>query len=155
MRLRLVLAALAAVILISACATVPPSQQENRVAQLIDLINSDATGIDEVVAQTNTPFLFQSELVVRSADVEIIWQRFRDEGVRFVPSAVPNRPASPSDYMNIADRFDLKVFFSSDGYVSDDAVWVTLDSSAGPFDLLIGGSENRLPMVLGLVGGDR
>ena len=141
-----------AVLLIGACATVPPSQNPSRVADLLTKINEADPGA--LVEQSHEPFLFTDELLARAADIEMVWSSIRDAGINFSQDGEPI-PAQSGDYHRIANTFDLEVFFSADGYFPPDATWVPVASSAGAFDLLIGGSRERLPIIYGIVRVDR
>jgi hypothetical protein len=142
----------AAVLVLGACVSVSPSLNPGRVSDLVDLINTaDPAAIAD---QSHQPFLFTDELVARRADIEMIWATFHDADLLFAEEG-ETIPAQPGDYLRIADTFDLEVFFSPNGYLPPDATWVPVATSAGSFDLLIGGSLNRLPVIYGIVGADR
>ena len=149
---RLALIAVVA-LLAAACATVPPSQNLDRVSELIDMINS--APVESVVEQSGEPFLFDAELVVRTSDVELIWTGLRDAGVRISPEIASMSPVEPMDYRRVADTFDLQVYFSGDRYLPRDAAWVETDSSVGPVLLLLGGRSGQLPLIYGFVRVDR
>ena len=147
-----VLSVALAVLLLGACASVPPSRNPGRVSDLVDMINTADPAA--LTGQSHVPFLFGTELVSRSADVEMVWTSLRDAGAAFVEEGEA-MAAQPGDYHRLANTYDLEVFFSLDGYLPDDATWVPLASSLGSFDLLIGGSAGRLPMIYGIVRVDR
>jgi hypothetical protein len=140
------------VLLLGACAHLPPSQNPNRVAELIELVNTAEPG--ELAGRCQRPFLFHDELVAREADIELIWSSMREAGIQFAADGEP-LPAERGDYHRLAETFDLRVFFSGEGYLPDDAVWIPLATPAGAFDLLVGGESGRLPMILGIVRVDR
>ena len=78
MKTRLLAAAALAVLLLGACVTAPPSQNEGRVAEVIELINDGP--VEALVDQSHVPFFFDAELLVRSTDVSLMWTGLREAG---------------------------------------------------------------------------
>jgi len=144
--------AVVAVLLLGACASVPPSRNPGRISDLVEMINGSEPA--ELTAQSRIPFLFGTELVSRASDVEMIWSSLKDSGAIFSEEG-ETMAAQSGDYHRLANSFDLEVFFSRDSYLPEDAMWVPLASPLGSFDLLVGGEEGRLPMILGIVRVDR
>jgi len=153
MKIQYGVAAVAAVLLLGACATTPPSQDEGKVAAVIELINNGA--VEDLSAQSHVPFLFDAELLVRSTDIGLMWSGVRQTGLRIAPVGFVVEPAAASDYARIADTFDLQSYFGPEGYLPDDAAWVTADSSAGRLLVLLGGREGSLPLIYGIARVDR
>ncbi|MEE8442094.1 MAG: hypothetical protein V3S41_10250 [Spirochaetia bacterium] len=137
-----------AVLLLGACVTAPPSQNEGRVAEVIALINDGS--VEALVNQSHVPFFFDAELLVRSTDVALMWSGLREAGFEIEPIGYALEPAGPPDYRRIADTFDMESFFSPDGYLPDDAGWVVVDTSAGEMLILLGDRIDRLPVIFGI-----
>lgn len=148
MKIRLLAAAALAAVLLGACATVPPSQNEGRVGELIGMIN-DAS-VDELAAQSHVPFFFDAELLVRTADVELMWDGLRNAGFQVSPSGFALEPAAPADFRRIASTFDIESFFSPDGYFPGGAGWLVADSSIGQVLVLLGEKSGRRPVIYGI-----
>ncbi|NBB90856.1 MAG: hypothetical protein GVY23_06575, partial [Spirochaetes bacterium] len=62
---------IAAVVLISSCATVPVAQRESRIMALVDRINGDS--LTRVVEVTSVPFVLDREILALEADVRTMW----------------------------------------------------------------------------------
>ena len=145
--------AAAAVVLLGACATVPPARSDRRAEELIDRIN--AGQIEWVLEQSHVPFFFDGELLVRSADVELLWQGLRESGFMIRPEGFALEPASPGDYRRVADTFDMQTFFSQDGAFPPDATWLVADSTIGELLILLGDRSSRLPVIFGIARVER
>lgn len=143
MKMRVIGAALA-VLLIGACVTAP-SQRDDRVLELIDLFNTVPAG--ELVANTGVPFLFDDQVLYAEPDVEAVLARVKEAGLALTPridaSTVAIAPPA-------ASRFDVGIFYDR---LPDDARIVTVESTAGPVSLIVGGEADRLPLLLGLKRG--
>lgn len=148
MKLRLLAAAALVAVLLGACATVPPSQNENRVGELIGMINE--ASVRDLVEQSHVPFFFDAELLVRAADVELMWDGLRSAGFQIVPSGFALEPAAPADFRRIASTFDMESFFSPDGYFPGGAGWLVADSSIGQVLVLLGEKSGRTPVIYGI-----
>ena len=148
MKTRNMVATALAALLLGACVTAPPSQNEGRVADVIELINDGP--IEALVDQSHVPFFFDAELLVRSTDVDLMWSGLREAGFEVSPVGFAVEPARPADYARVANSFDLESFFSPDGYLPDDAGWVIVDSSAGEVLMLLGDRNGRLPVIFGI-----
>ena len=138
------------VLLLGACATVPPSYRDERVRQVVSLL-IDAP-IDAVVEQSSIPFLFTDQVVSSQADLVAVLGRFRATGVTLEPLS----DAAASDSLvrpprtGADSRFDVKVFYDR---LPDDARLVQVESSAGPLLLILGGERGRRPLIMGILRG--
>lgn len=135
-----------AVLLIGACATAP-SQRDGRVLELIDRFNTLPAG--ELVANTGVPFLLDDQVLYAESDVEAVLARVKEAGLVLTPQidASTGAVAPPA-----SARFDVGVFHDR---LPDDTRIVTVESTAGPVSLVVGGKANRLPLLLGLKRGHR
>lgn len=139
------IAAVFAVVVLGACATVPPSQQDEKIYQVIDLFNTAAA--DEFVKQAGVPFLFGEQVLYTESDVAAVLARARASGLIIAPLVVDSVDVGPPP----ADaRFAVEVFYER---LPEDARLVVTESTAGDLTLIFGGEANRLPKLLGLVRG--
>ena len=131
--------------LLGACATVPPSERDDRVADVIALL-SDAP-IVAVVEQASLPFLFTDQVVYSESDLTAVLTRFRAAGVAIdpVPVASVSAPGAPA-----SARFDVEVFYDR---LPDDARFVRVETGAGPMTIIVGGNRNRRPLLMGILRG--
>jgi len=148
MKVRVLAASAIAVLLLGACATVPPSRNEGKVSDLIGMINDGP--VADVVEQSHVPFFFDAELLVRTTDVDLLWTGLRDAGFRIESEGFALEPAGAADYVRISDSFDMQAFFGPDGYLPADAAWLLADSSAGKVLILVGDVYARLPVIYGI-----
>jgi len=144
MRIRLIGAA-AVVLLLGACASVPPSARDERVVQLIDLFNTVAA--ENLGDNLGTPFLFEDEVLSAPADVVAVLARAQEAGLVIAPIVVARSddPTAPADA-----RFDVAVFYDR---LPDDATTIVAESNAGDVTLIVGGEAGGLPRLLGLKRG--
>ena len=144
MRIRLIGAAVA-VLLLGACASVPPSARDERVVQLIDLFNTVAA--EDLAGNLGTPFLFEDEVLSAGADTVAVLARTQEAGLVIAPFVVArsDEPAAPD-----GARFDVAVFYDR---LPEDARLVVAESNAGDVTLIVGGEADGLPRLLGLKRG--
>lgn len=136
------LGVIALVLVLGACATIPPSQDDAKVLELIDLFNqSTATAI---VDQTSLPFLFQGEVLYATADVEAVLGRLKSNGLSLTTQIVG---VSDSVSVGADARFATTVFGDE---LPDDAREVLVPSTAGTLSLIVGGEANGLPLLMGI-----
>ena len=147
------LAAAAVVVLLGACATVPPARDDRKVAELIDRVN--AGPVDWALEQSHVPFFFDAELLVRSADVELMWQGLRESSLIVQPEGFSLEPARSGDYARIAETFDMQTFFSPEGSFPEEATWLLADSNLGQLLILLGDRSARLPVIYGIARVER
>ena len=112
MRFRTLLAVVVLFVLLSlflgACAS-PPSRDIEAVSLLAEFING-AT-VDELVAQTKVPFLFETEIILRESQVRSMWENLKATGLRLEhPTADPTW-LHEEDYALLGDTLDLRRFF--------------------------------------------
>ncbi len=141
MRLRL-LGILAAVLLVAACATIPPSADDDKVLELVDLWN--ATSAAEFSSRVGNPFLFGTQVLSSSADIEAVLARAKANGLLLTPEIVGS---SDSVSVDGVDRFGVGVFAEQ---LPPDARHVLVPSTAGTVSLIVGGEAEGLPMLLGI-----
>ena len=148
MKRRLLWIAIAVVIaagVLGACATVPPAQQEGRVVELIDRLNT--VPVEEFLPQTGLPFLFVDQVLYAESDVLAVLERLRAGDLVVAPGVVGSFPAGEPPE---GARFDVTIFFDR---LPDDARLVLVESNAGELTLIVGDEENGLPLLLGIERG--
>lgn len=144
--MRTVAWALVVVALLAGCATIPPSQDEDRVVALVGFVDEEP--VDSVVSQSRIPFLFQDQIIYSQADLSAVLTRLRAGGLTLAPESaqIDMYPVFSGDL-----RFDQQVFADE---LPEDARVVTVSSSAGTIELLVGGSQDGMPLLLGIQRGD-
>ena len=144
MRVRLI-AACGAVILLSACATLPVPRRDAGVVELIELFNTSAPA--DFIARSGVPFLFAGQVLYAEADLEAVLTRLRDGGLYVDPGVLSVEPVGPAPQ---ASRFDVAVFFE---HLPPNARAIVTASNAGEVTLIVGGGTDRTPMLFGLLRG--
>jgi len=146
MRYRLI-GAVFAVLLLGACATVPPSRSDENVVQLIDRFNTIAA--EDFVVSVGVPFLFGEQVLYTESDVIAVLSRLQEAGLVIAPVIVgsSDSPIAPADA-----RFDVNVFYDR---LPDDTRLIIAESNAGDVTLLVGGEADGLPQLLALERGRR
>lgn len=146
-----VIAALAAVALAS-CATVPVAQRPERVAVLLEEINTGS--LERVLELTGRPFLLDGEILVRPDDIETMWTNLREAGFTFDGATVVDLgAATPAGGVTFGDTMDVRVWFER--YAGPEAGLATVNTSHGTFLIVTGGRVGRTPQLLGFTEDDR
>jgi hypothetical protein len=140
--------ALVAVVVLGACSTVPGAKEDRSLVELIDLVNDGP--VERVVAQSHVPLFFDGELLVRRADIEMLWSGLREQGLVINPRGFAVEPARRSDYVRVADTFDIETFFSPEGPFPDNATWIRAGSDFGEVQILVGDDLDGLPLIYGI-----
>lgn len=144
MKLRLI-GALLAVLLLASCATVPPSRQDEKVYEVIDLLNT--LSAEEFAVYAGVPFLFGENVLSSQSDVIAVLERLKASGLVVAPEIVGEADALSAP---AGARFAVDVFYDR---LPPDARLVIADSNAGELTLFLGGEAERLPQLLGIVRG--
>lgn len=148
MRIRFLLL-IAAVVLISSCATVPVAQRESRIMALVDRINGDS--LTRVVEVTSVPFVLDREILALEADVRTMWSNMRDAGFVLVnPKIDEIIPLRSESYKRFGDTMDMRVFFEK--YVPEDATLVRINSDNGDFLFVLGDRFWGVPRMYAMTG---
>ena len=134
---------------LGACATVPPAQNEDRVEELIDVINElDA---DRMLAQSGRPFLFDSEIVPMANDVYIMWRNIYNAGFSMPNAQIESlEPVNAETYTRYGDGDEMRAYFQR--ALPDDAAIARIRAQHGTFELILGDQHNGMPAVYGLRG---
>lgn len=137
------------IVFIGACATVPPSQDEERVEALIGVINeADA---DLMVEHTERPFLFDSEIVPLANDVYVLWRNAFNAGFSLPNATIVSLDVVDSEtYTRYRDSVELETYFRRT--LPEGATVARIQAQHGTFELILGDERNGLPAVYGLRG---
>ncbi len=138
--------ALVVIVLIAGCATIPPSQDPDRVVALVGFIEDEP--VDAVVEQSRLPFLFQDQILYSYTDVSAVLARLRAGGLSLDPSSAT---IAGSPVLSAGLRFDQQVYLDE---LPPDVRAVQVSSSAGPLLLFVGGENGGLPLLFGIQRGD-
>lgn len=139
------LGALVPLLLLAACATAPPAQDDVRVIELIDQFNTtDAVG---VLDYTGLPFLFGDEVLYSETDLEPVLVRVKEAGLIISPEIVGS---TASIAVPDGARYDVGLFFER---LPDGARLVVTPSTAGEVTLVLAGAADGLPLLRGIVRG--
>lgn len=148
MRRSVVLAGLGA-LLLAGCVTVPYTPDENAVSRVVALIDSHDVGA--LMEVSRVPFLFESEILLRPADVEDLWRGLADAGVVIGSFRIKEmfrvderRPEWSGVDMEVA------AFFSR--YTDRDTTCVILETVYGEIAFLLGRPVRGVPQILGMRG---
>ena len=134
---------------LGACATVPPARNEDRVGDLIEVINElDA---DRMLAQSGRPFLLDSEIVPMANDVYIMWRNIFNAGFSMPNAQIQSlEPVNAETYTRYGDGEELRAYFQR--VLPDDAAIARIRAQHGTFELILGDQHNGMPAVYGLRG---
>ena len=144
MKVRLI-GALLAVLLLASCATVPPSRQDEKVYEVIDLFNT--LPAEEFAVYAGVPFLFGENVLSTESDVIAVVERVKESGLVIAPEIVGEADALSAP---AGARFAVEVFYDR---LPEDARLVIVESTAGELTLFLGGEAERLPQLMGIVRG--
>lgn len=136
-------------VFIGACATVPPSQDQERVEALIDVLNEG--NADRMVDHTARPFLFDSEIVPLSNDVYVLWRNAFNAGFSLPNATIESLEVVDSEtYTRYRDSPEVEAYFRRT--VPEGATVARIQAQHGTFELILGDERNSLPAVYGLRG---
>jgi len=144
---RLGILGIAAIIaVLSACASVPPSQNEKRVEQLVAELNG--ADIDRIMELSALPFLLDGETVAREQDLRILWTNLKASGFSFAEAVIEEiREIGPTSYRSFSDDPEVVAFFKK--HTAKGAALVELSTRYGRVYLLTGSKVGRIPKIYG------
>jgi hypothetical protein len=132
--IRVFLAALAAAIVLSSCASIQRAQDRGRVGRIAELINSGEAG--KLAAMSGVPFLLDQEIIPLQDDIAGFWKDVVKAGFRVEsPALEKGSPVSADSYRAFADTLEAKAFFSR--YVKKGARVLELSTSGGRTIILL------------------
>lgn len=142
-------AALAALLFLSGCASLPTSQRESRVEALLEVLA--AGEVDEAVELTSVPFLLDSEILTTEQDAKLLWSNLKEVSALFVAAEIISiRPAWEEDYTLFNDSAEMRVFFER--ALPENPSLVEIATPHGRFFLLLSGRRFGTPRFVGMKG---
>lgn len=148
-RVGIIYSAALAALLLSACSTVPPSQNERRVERLVEELNS--ADEDRIMKLSALPFLLDGETVAREEDLRALWRNLRESGFTFEDAKIEEiRAIGPDSYRAFSADPEALAFFKK--HSGKGAATVRLKTRRGVFTLLTGGRVGFLPKIYGFTG---
>lgn len=111
-----------------ACTTMNLTDHKTGAISLIEDINKGK--IKELNACSNVPFLFDKEILLRKADVSLLWENLKQADFTIedpVVTAIEN--INPDSYKEFSHSMEVKVFFNK--YVSKDCMLIRIKSKSG------------------------
>lgn len=137
------------IVFIGACATVPPSQDEESVRALIDVINEGNAEL--MVEHSARPFLFDSEIVPLANDVYVLWSNAFNAGFSLPNATIVSLDVVDAEtYTRYRDAVEVETYFQRT--VPEGATVARIRAQNGTFELILGDERNGLPAVYGLRG---
>jgi hypothetical protein len=143
-------ASVAALILLSSCASLQHSWDQGNVQTVARLINEGQA--DKLAAMSAIPFLVDGEIVTLKPDIASFWSGivkagFKVEGATLVQGA----PIAPDSYKQFANTMEVKAFFSQ--YVKKETRLLELGTSqSGRKVMLIFGDSWSKKTIYGFKG---
>jgi hypothetical protein len=143
MRARWFLAPLALILLLAGCAS-PPSRDAEKVNLLVDYLNGAST--DELMAQSDVPFLFDGETLVLERQLRTVWENLATERIEVsypVETPIPidsdsaallDGSADVASFLEMLPR-DASLVYTRDGSGS---IWLLLAGNSGDLALIRG-----------------
>ncbi|MCF7928548.1 MAG: hypothetical protein K9L68_06215 [Spirochaetales bacterium] len=128
------------------CTTVPYSQQDFKVKEVVELINEGRS--ERLIQLSKLPFLFDGEILLRERDVATLWNNLAESGFQMKDVQIGEPvPAGKDDYPPFADTMEVRTFFKK--YITEDASIVKINASNGEFYLLLGDKLDDMPKIIG------
>ena len=144
-----VLVALALIVIISGCATLRAGFAKRDVQKAVELINSQEA--DALSFHSGRPFIFEGEILFRSADIEAVWRHLSDNGFAFNnPRIVEAYRSDESTYKVFSESEEMKLLFKK--YVPAGSTVGRIDTEEGSYYLLLGSGTGGYPAIIGLTG---
>ena len=142
--MRRLLPLLAAVVILGACTTVPTEREG---LEFVELINAGEWR--EVSEKTGTPFLLDTEMIMRAADMAEFWRILAEGGFSFGEAEfmVVDPEASAARY---GTGLEIEQFFAK--YVPEGAVTFQVDGGPGRFFMTVGKDDERSNRIYAFAG---
>lgn len=144
-----VLVAVALIVMLSGCATLSAGFARRDVQKAVELINSQEA--DDLSFHSGRPFIFEGEILFRSADIEAVWRQLSDNGFAFNnPRIVEAYRSDESTYKVFSESEEMKLLFQK--YVPAGSTLGRIDTEEGSYYLLLGSGTGGYPAILGVTG---
>lgn len=143
----LITSALSAAVLFSSCTSIHFAQKEENVLAVVSLINQgDAVSL---VRLSQTPFLFDREVLMFEKDTKTVWQNLSEAGFSLEGPAVAKiEPVSGESYKSFADVMEIEVYFQK--YVPETAKIAHVETNGGPCLFILNDKQDGYPKILGM-----
>ncbi|MBI9103585.1 MAG: hypothetical protein JEY99_14320 [Spirochaetales bacterium] len=134
-------------ILISGCATIGISREEE-VQGAIRLI--DAGDADALKASSRLPFLLDGEVILGESELNLLWEGLSAAGFSFHNPVIDEVfPAEPEHYTLFGDSMDVEVYFKK--YLQAKDAIVLFHAEEGAFVLIL--SSRKTGSKIAALGG--
>jgi len=111
-----------------ACTTMNVIDHKAGVLSVINDINKSNT--QALITCSKVPFLFDGEILLRKADVSILWNNLKEADFNIDdPLITAIEKVNQDTYKEFADTMEVKVFFNK--YISTDCVLIRVKSTNG------------------------
>jgi hypothetical protein len=145
----LCLAGAALLLLAASCASGPYVQNKDSVGNLIELINKG--GVGDIKGLSDSPFLFDGEILLLSDDVGSLWANLKSAGFRLENARIVSMEHITGDsYKAFGASMDVQVFFKK--YLNQDSSLVRLEAKSGTWFLILNREVAGFPRIQGLRG---
>lgn len=143
------LAGLALLLLAASCATGPYVQNKDNVGNLIELVNKG--GVGDIKGLSDSPFLFDGEILLLSDDVGSLWANLKSAGFKLENAKIISMEhITAESYKAFGSSMDVRVFFKK--YLNQDTSLVKLEAKSGTWYLLLNREVAGFPRIQGLRG---
>ena len=103
---------------------------------------------ERVVAVCSVPMLFGSEILVREADIRLMWKTLTDVSSTFKTMSVREILDEETLYPLFGDRFEIRAFFEN--YLPEGASLVTVSAEFGEMRLILGEVKGEVRSIIGV-----
>ncbi|GAB6089593.1 hypothetical protein [Spirochaeta dissipatitropha] len=138
--------------LLASCASIPPSQQEDSVLTVLQMLEQHQA--DELLQHSRTPFLLDAEIIDSHSDIAVLWNLLGSRAFSFPsPEIIGIEPVSDSSYLLFGDTMEVRVFFER--YLSEDAAVAEIRAGDKTYRFIFAdriGGRNSLPLMFGWKG---
>lgn len=137
------------IVLICGCATLGARFATKDVAKAVELINSqDAAALS---LHSGKQFIFDGEILLRSADIHAVWSNLSDSGFSFInPFIVETFASDETTYRIFSDSEEMRILF--DRYIPAGSTVGKIATDDGTYHLLLGSRSGGYPAILGITG---
>ncbi len=140
---------LAAAICVTGCATLSAGFAARDVEKAIELINT--RNASELSRHSNTPFLFEGEMLLRGSDVEAVWHLLSENGFELKNPVIAETTVSDdATYKVFSESQEMEIFFRK--YIPAGSTLGRIDTDDGTYHLLLGRGVDGYPAILGITG---
>lgn len=144
-----VIAVLACAVIVSGCATLGTRYAERNVEKAIALINSGDAGA--LGRYSSDEFIFGREILLRSSDIEAVWNHLIENGFALINPVVSGTYESDdTTFAVFSESEEMEIFFKK--YIPPGSTVGKIETSDGTFYVLLGRGIEGYPAILGITG---